>query len=121
MMTFKSNADLNKLDTDDPVFPVMKELVEVLIDAYTFPGHPYIPEDYGYLVLIEEGDVDAVIDLPEVQCKLLDVLWEGASMRNGYFYAIYLANDEFGIGFVIPDAPWVKGELRELLNELVSY
>jgi hypothetical protein len=34
MMTFKSNADLNQLDTGDPVSPVMKELVELLIDAY---------------------------------------------------------------------------------------
>jgi len=42
-------------------------------------------------------------------------------MRDGYFYAIYLANNEFGIGFLIPDAEWVKGELRALLDELVAY
>lgn len=121
MITFKSNADLNKLNSNDPAYPVMKELVELLIDAYTTTDHPYIPDDYGYLVLIEEGDADRVLELPELQCRLLDVMWEGASMRNGYFYAIYLANNEFGIGFLIPDAEWVKGELRELLDELVSY
>jgi len=121
MITFKSNADLSKLDPDNPAYPVMKELVELLIDAYTTPEKPYEPDAYGYLALVEEEDADKVIDLPELQCTLLDVLWEGASMRDGYYYAIYLANNEFGIGFLIPDAPWVKGDLRALLNELVAF
>lgn len=121
MITIKSHDDLSKLNESDTAYQVMKELTELLIDAYTYQDHPYLPDDYGYLVLIEEADVDAIVDLPEIQCNLLDVMWEGASMRGGYFYAIYLANDEFGMGFVIPDAPWVKGKLRELLNELVSY
>lgn len=99
----------------------MKELTELLIDAYTWPDHPYLPNNYGYLALIEEDDADKVIDLPELQCKLLDVMWEGASMRGNFYYAIYLANDEFGMGIVIPDADWIKGELRELLDELMSY
>ncbi len=121
MITFKSNEDLQKLSPTEPVYPVMKELVELLIDVYTKPGQPYNAKDYGYLVLIEEGDADIVIDLPEIQCKLVDVLWEGAAMRDGFYYTIYLANDDFGIGFLIPDADWVKGSLKELLLELVSY
>lgn len=121
MLTFKSKSDLDKLSPDDPVYPLMQELVESLIEIYDTPDHPYKPEDYGYLVLIEESDIDQVIDLPEVRCNLLDVLWEGAAMRGEFFYAIYLGNDDFGIGFLIPDKPWVKGKLRELLNELVSY
>ena len=96
MITFKSNSDLSKLDPDDPAYPVMKELIELLIDAYTTPEKPYDPDAYGYLALVEDEDADKVIDLPELQCTLLDVLWEGASMRNGYFYAIYLTNNEFG-------------------------
>lgn len=53
--------------------------------------NPYLPDDYGYQVLIEEGDVDRVLELPELQCKLVDVMWEGASMRDGFYYAIYLS------------------------------
>lgn len=121
MQTFKSINDLQKLHPDDPAYPIMKDLVESLIAIYDIPERPYKPEDYGYLVLIEEADVDQIIDLPEVKCTLLDVLWEGAAMRGDFFYAIYLGNDDFGIGFVIPDKPWVKGNLRELLNELVAY
>lgn len=121
MLTFKSKNDLNKLRQEDQVYPIMKDLVESLIEIYDSPERPYKPEDYGYLVLIEEADIDQVIDLPEVKCNLLDVLWEGAAMRGDFFYAIYLGNDDFGIGFVIPDKPWVKGKLRELLNELVAF
>ena len=121
MITFKSRADLSKISTTDPAYPVMDELIKLFIDDYTTPEHPYIPEYYGYQVLIEEGDVDRVLELPELQCRLLDVLWEGATMRDGFFYAIYLANDELGLGFLIPDTEWVKGELRDLLNELVAY
>jgi hypothetical protein len=121
MLTFKSRSDLNQLPASNPAYPLLEDLVTNLIDAYTYPGHPYIPSDYGYIVLIEEVDVDAVINLPEVQCNLLDVLWEGAAKRGDFYLAIYLWNDDAGMSFVIPDAPWVKGKLRELLDEMVEY
>lgn len=121
MLTFKSEADINKLNCNDLAYPVMKELVELLIAPLTPPDKPYDWNAYGYLVLIEEADINQIIDLPELQCSLLDVLWEGASMRGDFYYAIYLANDDFGIGFLIPNKPWVKGKVRKLLDELVAY
>lgn len=121
MKTFKSHSDLLKLTATHPAYPLIEDLVINLIDAYTWPGHEYKPEDYGYIVLIEEADVDQIIDLPEVQCNLLDVLWEGAAKRGDFYLAIYLWNDDAGMSFVIPDAPWVKGRLRELLDEMVAY
>jgi hypothetical protein len=117
MITIKSNSDLNKIRKSDPAHPVMKELINQLISAYTSPGHPYLPENNGYIVLIEQGDVDRALDLPELQCRLVDISWEGVSMRDGFYYAIYLANNEFGISFLIPDAEWVKGELRNSLQK----
>ena len=119
MITFKSHADLSKLDLNDPAYPIMKDLVASLIDAYTYPGHPYIPEDYGYCVLLEEADVDVVTS--EIGCHLLDVLWEGAFKRDGFYVAIYLWNDDAGMTVTIPDAPWVKGKLRKLLDELAAF
>jgi hypothetical protein len=119
MITFKSPADLNKLSPDDPVYPLIKELVESLIVAYTTPERPYLADDYGWIILIEEQDVDAVLE--DMGCKLTELLWEGAAMRGNFYLAIYLANDDFGISYVIPDAPWVNGKLRKLLDELVSY
>ena len=77
MYTFKSPHELNKLSPDDPAHPVIKELIEDLISAYT---------------------------------------WEGITLRDGFFLAIYLANNEYGLSFVIPDEEWVDGELREMIG-----
>jgi hypothetical protein len=48
---------------------------------------------------------------------LSEVPFEGVTMVDGFFYAVYLANNQFGIGFLIPDAEWLPGELRRHLEE----
>jgi hypothetical protein len=119
VITFKSHSDLEKLDTDDPARPVVEELVEQLIDDFTEPGQVYNADDFGYLVLVEPGDTDrklTEIDMP----KLTEILWEGASMRHGFIYAVFLGTDDFGIGFLIPVAEWVDGELREVLEDILD-
>jgi hypothetical protein len=119
VITFKRHSDLEKLDTDDPARPVMEKLIEQLIDNFTEPGQTYSPEDFGYLILVEPGDTDRElneIDMP----KLTEIFWEGASMRHGFIYAVYLGTDDYGMGFVIPDAPWIDGELREVLEDILD-
>ncbi|MFV2045282.1 MAG: hypothetical protein ACC700_18870 [Anaerolineales bacterium] len=37
------------------------------------PIHPYMPEDDGYLVLMERGDVDRVLDDLDMPWKLSEV------------------------------------------------
>jgi hypothetical protein len=99
--TFKSHSDLEQLNSTDPALPVMEELVRVLIDDFNEPGQTYSPDDFGFLVLIEPGDIDrelTEIDMP----KLTEIYWEGASMRQGFIYAVYLGTDSFGMGFLIP-------------------
>jgi len=49
--------------------------------------------------------------------SLTEVPWEGIMLEDGWFKAIFLANNSFGIVFVIPDAEWVNGELREVLED----
>jgi len=117
MITFKSVTDLNQLAPEHPARPVVARVFYQLIDACTWKGRAYRPTDDGYVVLIEEGDIDKVIDLPELQCPLADVPWEGAVKREGYFHAVYLTNNQFGIGFLIPDS--VQGKLREVLVDLL--
>lgn len=119
MIEFKSNDDLSKLPASDPAYPVMKELVEQLIDAYTQPGITYNAEDYGYCVLLEQSDLDGTYVVPGIG-NLLKVLWEGAFKKDGYYIAIVLWSDDAGMTVTIPDAPWVNGKLRELLDELVA-
>jgi len=116
MITFKSTQDLNKLPTDNPAHPVIQELIDQLIRAYTWEGHPYIAEDYGYIVLIEPEDTDRVLVEIWDDWRLLDIPWEGITLRDGFYTAIFLANNEYGLVFVIPDEDWVQGELREMIQ-----
>jgi len=118
--TFKCHSDLRKLPPNDPALPVMKTLVKQLIDDFTEPGQSYSADDYGYLVLIEYGDVDRELNDIDMPWRLADVPWEGASMRDGFYYAVYLGTDDYGMGFVIPDVPWVNGRLREVLNGILD-
>ena len=120
MIKFKSTEDLAKLPPSDPAYPTVKELVERLITEYTPPGGTYNAEDYGYVILIEEADVKRALDDIWDGCTLLNILWEGIMLRDGCFIAIYLANNEYGLVFVIPDAPWVNGELRQMIEDTLD-
>ena len=118
MITFKSQADLGKLSPDHPAYALMAELIQVLIED--FPIQPYDAEDYGYLVLVEPRDTHRVLNELDMPWTLAEIPWEGASLRQGHFYAVYLGTDDYGLGFVIPDEPWVDGELREVLTEILD-
>ena len=98
----------------------MEELVRVLIDDFTSPGHPYNADDFGYLVLIEKGDTDRVLSDVDMPWTLTNVPWEGASMRDGFYYAVYLGTDDYGMGFLIPNTDWVNGKLRKTLEEILD-
>ena len=116
MLEFKSPEDLSKLSPDDPAFPIVEDLVKRLITDYIAEGYDYIPEDDGWIVVIEEHDKDRVLSEIWSDWTLLDIPWEGITLRDGYFTAVFLANDQFGIVFIIPDAPWVTGELRKMIE-----
>ncbi len=120
MITFKSTSDLDRLPDSDPAHPIVKELVNELITAYTTPGQPYNHEDYGYVILIQEGDTDRTLDEIWDGCRLVDIYWEGITLKDGFYVGIYLANNEYGLCFVIPDEPWVDGELRELIEDILD-
>jgi hypothetical protein len=120
MKTFMSISDLSKLTDDDPATPVVKQLLEWPIADGDFPGHPYNPEEHGYIALVEPGDEDRELDDIDMP-RLTDSMWEGVSIIDGFYHAVYLGAGDYGIGFVIPvDAPWLTGELRELLDSLLD-
>jgi hypothetical protein len=120
VITFKSTEDLGKLSPDNPAFPTVKDLVDRLIADYTWEGHPYDPDWYGYTILIEPEDVDRTLDEIWDGCSLPTIPWEGIMKQGDFFIAMYLANNEYGLCFVIPDAPWVNGELRELIEDILD-
>ena len=119
MKTFKSTSDVEQLRSDpihSPIYDTVKELVVPVISEYT-EAAPYRPENDGFLVLIESDDVDRVLTDLNMPQRLSEVLFEGVTMVDGHFYAVYLANNQFGIGFLIPDEDWLPGELRRHLED----
>ncbi|MFN2185593.1 MAG: hypothetical protein ACK2UU_16510, partial [Anaerolineae bacterium] len=58
MLHFKSLSDLHQLPATDPAYALIKQLVERCILPYDTPASPYRPEDEGWIVLIQEGDVE---------------------------------------------------------------
>jgi hypothetical protein len=62
MKIFTSHSDLDRLSDDDPVKPVVRQLLEWLTAPGDFPDHPYDPEEHGYIALVEPGDADRELD-----------------------------------------------------------
>jgi hypothetical protein len=116
MLHFKSPTDLKQLPEAHPAYPIVKDLVERLIVDYQPPGRSYAPEDDGWIALIEESDVDRVITEIWPDWRLADVEWEGITYRDGFWQAIYLADNEKGFVLVIPDETWITDELRETIE-----
>ena len=110
MNTFKSTEDHAKLSLDDPIFPIVEDLVKCLITDY-------ISEDDGWICTIEPHDKDRALTESWPDWTLLDIPWKGITQREVYFLALFLANNLFGIEFVIPDAPWVNGERRKMIED----
>ena len=69
----------------------------------------------GYFVLIEEGDRE--IELPELSADIATLSFDGVFKAQGYYHAVYLTNNSFGIEFVIPDAPWLDADIKANLEQ----
>jgi hypothetical protein len=119
MLKFTSEADLLRLNSADPAYPIIEEFVHRLITEPKKSEFGYSPEADGYLVLLERDDVDR--PLTEIwgadAYSLSEVPWEGVSWQDGFYVAVFLANNQFGLVFVIPDRDWLPDELRKALDE----
>ena len=102
MKTFKTKKDLQQLSKTDPAYKDISQYSQRT-------GHLE-----GYYVLIEEGDT--TIDLPELQGDIRTLSFDGVFKVAGYYHAVYLTNNSFGLEFIIPDANWLSTELRKHLN-----
>ena len=117
MLEFKSPEDLSKLPPNHKATLIVQDLVKRLITDYIAEGWDYKPEDDGWIVLIEEQDKDRVLSEIWSDWTLLDIPWEGISLVGDFYQAVFLANDQFGLVFLIPDAPWVDGDLRQMIED----
>lgn len=116
MLHFKCPQDLHHLPPSHPAYPRIKDLIDRPIVNFHPPGRTYNPDDDGWICLIEEGDIDRVLHEVWDDWTLADVLWEGIRYQDGIYEAVYLADNEKGFVFLIPDEPWITDELRETIE-----
>jgi hypothetical protein len=111
MKTFKSVSDLEQV-RNAPLYATIKSLVSLIIADCP----EYRPEDDGWLVMIEPGDVDRVLDDLDMPRRLSEVPFEGVTVIDGCFLAVWLPNNQFGLDFLIPDEAWLPGDVRRHLE-----
>ena len=72
----------------------------------------------GYVVVVEENDLDRPLELPEVKGEWVDIInrCEGVVLRGGLFHCLYLTNNSFGIEIKIPDAETMNVDIRRALE-----
>ena len=88
MKTFKSITDVARF-RGHSLHDTVKQLVSLIIADCP----DYRPEDDGYLVLIEPGDVNRVLDDLDVPYRLSEVPFEGVTVADRCFHAVWLPND----------------------------
>jgi len=114
MKIFSSLSSLDQI-RGSPLGPMLREIVIRML------GHfEYSLEDDGFVVLIEEGDVDRVLTDLRLPYRLCEMPFEAVHMQENYFCGVYLANNQFAITFLIPDAPWLTPEVRAHLDDLME-
>jgi len=111
MKTFKCITDVEQLRSH-PLHATIESLfLSIITDC-----PEYRPEDDGYLVLLEPADVDRVLDDLDMPYRLAAVPFEGVSMIDGCFLAVWLPNNQFGLDFLIPNEDWLPGDVRRHLE-----
>jgi hypothetical protein len=111
MKTFKSITDVEQF-RDHPLHATVQSLVSTMIADCP----EYRPEDDGWLVLLEPGDVDRVLDDLDMPYKLFEVPFEGVTKVDGCFLAVWLPNNQFGLDFLIPDEASLPCDVRRHLE-----
>ena len=101
MIQIKHRNDLSQIPSKHLSFPILDTLCTNLIDNY----QEYASEADGWLVLLEAATDDFTRPLIEIwpdgtaensTLLALQYLWEVVTLESdGYFHAIYLANNQF--------------------------
>lgn len=118
MLHFKSPQDLLQLSPEHSAYPIVSDLVQRIIVDYQSEGCTYAPEDDGWIALVEPCDLDrSLTDIWPDGGYLTDLLWEGFTRQDGHYVGVYLANNQWGLVVVVPDAPWINGALRNVIED----
>jgi hypothetical protein len=112
MKTIKSISDVDRL-RKHPLHATVQSLVSTMIADCP----DYHPEDDGWLVLLEPGDLDRVLDDLDMPRRLSEVSFEVVTKVDGCFLAVWLPNNQFGLDFLVPDEAWLPCDVRRHLED----
>jgi hypothetical protein len=107
MLRFTSHDDLSRLQKSNPAYRLIRDAIQ------SFAHPEYNPEEEGFVVLIEPDDVHRPFWGDHT---LHTIPWEAIQYQDGYFRAVFIPNNEFCLVVLIPDAPWINGTLREVIE-----
>ena len=104
MITFKTSADLSRLETTDPAHPIITKLADGLFSE-TQPVT---------IALMEPDDIGhPLTQLSNAE----DVTLEGVIERENMFLIALQTNYGYGIVLAIPNEDWLSGELYQCIEE----
>jgi len=115
MKTFKCITDIEQL-RDHGAYAPLHATVESLVSTMIGDYPEYVPEDDGYLVLIEPADVDRVLNDLDMPYRLSEAPFEGVTMIDGCFLAVWLPNNQFGLDFLVANENWLPDDVRRHLE-----
>lgn len=112
----KIYSSLSALDQirGSPLSPMLRGIVIRMLGHFR-----YDPEEDGYVVLVERDDLDRVLSDLCLPYRLCEVPFEAVHMTEGHYCGIYLANNQFAITFLVPDAEWLTPEVRRHMECLL--
>jgi hypothetical protein len=116
MIQIKHRKDLHQIPIDNPAYPILDELCELLIDSYP----PYEPDADGWLVLLEESDSNRILTELWDDWRIQDIEFESVELSNGVFSGIFLANNQKGFVICAIDGPWLSDAERAHLTYFID-
>jgi len=120
MKQFKSIVDINQLPSNHPARVPVKEHLGFYRQMYDSPSYPCDPDSCGWVVLIEEVDIDRKLSEIWTDWKLADVPWENAYKDGDFIIALFIPNDDFKLTFIIPSGPAIYDELPQTLKDIIN-
>lgn len=121
MLTFKSFEDVDRqLLPQHSGYKLIKNLCHHFMvgDVEDSDNYKYITEDDGYLILLEDSDMGKPLTPiwpgPSAY-TMTDVPWESWSEIDNFYVGVYLANNQYGLVFVL-DKLTPDDKLEELIK-----
>ncbi len=116
MITFKYPSDITKLSRNDPAYLLVREYLLRLMVTADDSCQCWCPETQGFIVQLHPEDTNQNL-LPVWKGQFQDIPFENVHYQDDFYIAIVILNNDFGLIWLVEDAPWIDGAIRDVLEE----